>query len=62
MVHNGAASAAMGGCLPFLNDDYDGAQQKDENHQTSGAHPQNQTHLLGVLGDLQGLTLILARR
>lgn len=51
-----------GGRLPFLYDDDDGAQQKDEDHQTSGAHPQNQTHLLGVLGDLQSLALVLARR
>lgn len=51
-----------GRCLPFFYDDDDGAQQKDEDHQTSGAHPQNQTHLLRVLGDLQSLTLVLARR
>lgn len=62
MVHNVADAAATGGCLPFLNDDDDGPQQKDENHQTSSTHSQNQAHLLGVLGDFQGLALVFARR
>lgn len=48
--------------LPFLNDDDDGAQQKDEDDQTSGTHPENQAHLLGVLGHLQGLAVIFAGR
>lgn len=52
MVHNEASAVRSGRCLPFLNDDDHGAQQEDEDHQTSSAHPQNQTHLLGVLGDL----------
>ena len=57
-----AQRCGSGGGLPFLNDDDDGAQQEDEDHQTSGAHAQDQTHLLRVLGDLQSLTLVFARR
>ena len=48
--------------LPFLNDDDDGTQQKDEDNQTSGTHPENQTHLLIVLGHLQSRAVILAGR
>lgn len=48
--------------LPFLNDDDDGTQQKDEDHQASGTHPEDQTHLLRVLGHLQGLAVIFAGR
>lgn len=46
--------------LPFLNDDNNGTQQKDEHHQASSAHPENQTHLLRVLGHLQSFAVILA--
>ena len=55
-------SAVISRRLPFLNDDDDGTQQKDEDHQTSGAHPEDQAHLLGVLGHLQSLAVILAGR
>lgn len=48
--------------IPFLNDDDHGPQQKDEDHQTSCAHPENETHLLRVLSDLQSLAVILAGR
>lgn len=48
--------------LPFLNDDDDGAQQQDEDYQTSSTHPKNQAHLLGVLGHLQSLAMIFAGR
>lgn len=48
--------------LPFLNDDDDGAQQEDQDYQTSCTHTQNQSHLFRVLGHLQGLTVILAGR
>lgn len=48
--------------LPFLNDDNDSSQQEDEDHQTSGTHPENQTHLFRVLGDLQGFAVIFTCR
>ena len=38
---------------PLLHDDDDGPQQQDEDHQAPGAGPQDQTHVLGMLGNLQ---------
>ena len=51
---------AISRCLPFLNDDDDGAQKEDEDHQAPGAHPENQPHLLRVLGHLQRLAVVFA--
>lgn len=52
----------MESCLPFLDDDNDGAQQEDEHHQASGAHTEDQPHLLGVLRHLQSLAMIFTGR
>lgn len=53
---------SMGSCLPFLDDDDDGAQQEDEHYQASGAHTEDQPHLLGVLRHLQSLAMIFTGR
>lgn len=55
-------TTSMESCLPFLDDDNDGAQQEDEHYQASGAHTEDQPHLLGVLRHLQSLAMIFTGR
>ena len=45
---------------PLLDDDDDGSQEQDEDHQPPGTRPQDQTHVLGMLGNLQGPLGVLA--
>lgn len=38
---------------PLLHDDHDGPEEKNEDHQTACAGPEDQTHVFGMLGNLQ---------
>lgn len=38
---------------PLLDDDDDGPEKQNEDHQAAGAGPEDQTHVLGMLGYLQ---------
>lgn len=45
--------------LPFLDNDYDGSQQKDKDHESSSRSPKYQPHVLRILGYLQCVIMIL---
>lgn len=45
---------------PFPNGDDDGSQQDDQDDEPPGTDPQDQTHLLRVLGHLQGTLALFA--
>lgn len=45
---------------PLLDDEDDSAEKQNEDHQTADAGPEDQTHVLGMLGYLQSVLGVLA--
>lgn len=46
--------------LPFPNGDDDGSQQDNQNNEPPSTDPQDQAHLIRVLGHLQGTLALFA--